>query len=256
MNLPRIIKTAVAVLLATCSVGTVTMGMPPGVVPPDPTVGPTITEARVDYENDLLAIVGDEFMPEGAPDFRVLLGGPEGVGEGPEDITELCAFSPPTNNIIVCDLLSIPLSPANYLLTVQTSQGRSAGISLTYGAMGPQGEKGDKGEKGDTGPKGDKGDTGPKGDKGDDGAPGPAGRFDRSNITYEVADEDDDTDQVFCPVGYIILGGGGACKTFAQRVVTDRPIFNNGREGWFFSCGSGIAAAENPREVIAICVRP
>lgn len=233
-----------------------------GDIPDDipPSLQPIVTEARVDFANDLLTIVGDGFLPNGNPDLKVLLGGPLDIGDGPEDITELCARIDPMDNVIVCDLMTLSLSPANYLLTVQTRNGRSADISLTYGAQGPQGEKGDKGEKGDTGAQGDKGDKGDTGPKGDPGLPGPAGADftleEPTNLRYEF-DDDGDTDIIQCPNDdWVVIAGGGACADFRQRVVSDRPIFLNGRDGWRFTCARGISDIQNPSQIYAICVLP
>lgn len=233
--------------------GAAALGEPPDEIPPDQIDRPMIAEAHVDAVDGFLTIAGDGFSPLGNPEIRVWLGGPQDVGQGPDDITDLCTASEPANNLIECDLGNIALAPGDYLLAVQTSVGRSDDFPVAFGEVGPQGVQGEKGDKGETGDQGDKGDPGDPGDKGETGDPGSAGGFDRSKITVHLTGF---TDRVFCEnAGDKVVGGGGVCKSFSRRAVVDRPILGVDPPGWEFNCGEA-GLEDDAQQVWVACAAP
>jgi hypothetical protein len=244
------------ILTALCLHGVPAMTAPPDGVPPEQSVRPTLKEAHVDSLSGFLSIFGNGFAPDGNADILVRLGGPQGVGDGPEDITELCTVSQPMTNVIECDLGLIDLIPGDYLLTVQTGMGRSDDFSVAFGEVGPRGAKGETGDKGDRGDKGDTGDPGDTGDtgaKGETGDQGPPGVFATEKITTRLVGF---TDQVYCEnAGDVVIGGGGVCKSFSRRAVIDRPILDVDPPGWEFNCGEA-GQPDDAQQVWVTCARP
>ena len=70
--------------------------------------------------------------------------------------------------------ISIAETADGAVVTITDHNGTTS-ATITNGAQGPQGEKGDTGAQGIQGEKGEKGETGPQGEKGDTGAVGPQG---------------------------------------------------------------------------------
>lgn len=245
-------------LTSLCLCAAAAAAGPPDGVPPEQTVRPIIKEAHVDAAFGLLSILGHGLSPDGNVEIFVRLGGPQGVGDGPEDITALCSASEPMDQVIECDLgiMIMDLAPGDYVLTVRTSGGRSNDFPVAFGEVGPKGLKGAMGDKGDPGDRGDKGDTGdtgdkgPKGDTGDQGAPG---TFDTGAITTRMAGF---VNTVFCAnAGDVVIGGGGVCLSFTRRAVVDRPILNADPPGWEYICGEA-GLEDNPQQVWVTCASP
>jgi hypothetical protein len=205
----------------------------------------------------LLSIFGEGFSPAGNTETLVWLGGPRGVGEGPDDITELCAVSQPADNVIECDLGISAFSPGDYLLTVQTGASLSVDFPVAFGEVGPQGTKGEMGDKGDPGDKGDKGDKGVTGDKGPKGEPGDQGPPGVFAYTIGPPRFAGFTDRVHCEsMDDILLGGGGQCIDYSRRPVIDRPILNNvDPPGWEYNC-SEAGIPDGAQLVFVICASP
>ncbi|MFC6673479.1 hypothetical protein [Marinobacterium aestuariivivens] len=133
---------------------------------------------------------------------------------------------------------------------MQTGAGLSDDFPVAFGEIGPQGAKGETGDKGD---QGDKGDTGTKGPKGDTGDQGPPGVIDTGNIYTRMTGF---TDRVFCNEGDIVLGGGGACKSFFSiRAVIDRPILDVDPPGWEYNCGEA-GLPDDAQQVWVTCANP
>ena len=258
MNLFHQKTTVLTASLICLGASTAAADMPDD-VPPDGSKGPVIREAHVDSQTGLLSIYGNGFSPADDTEVLVWLGGPLDLGEGPEDITTLCAASLPADSVLECNLGAIAPSPGDYLLTVQTGPVLSDDFSVTLGEVGPQGPKGDQGDKGDEGDKGqngEKGDTGDKGAMGDPGTPGLAGVFDTSKL--RPVRFSGFTNKTFCESkDDILIGGGGQCNGFNKRAVIDRPIFVTGEPpGWEYNCGDGLDLPDDAQLVFAICLRP
>ena len=145
-----------------------------------------------------------------------------------------------------------------------SSDCRNPETHIEWNRQGPAGPKGDKGDKGDTGatgaqglqgPKGDTGATGaqgpagPKGDKGDpglQGATGPVGpqgpagglagyEMIVSEWTFWPPGTFGANAQVRCPVGKVVLGGGGESS---MPLISSVPMEGFGQHfgpGWIVS---------------------
>lgn len=143
------------------------------------------------------------------------------------------------------------------------------GATGPEGPTGPQGIAGTDGTDGATGATGPEGPTGPQGLAGPagadgvDGAQGPAGTtgttgasgndFDMNRIIRVEATNDN---QVACPLGSRVLGGGGICASPLQL----RQSFPTAGNAWKISCQctSCFVPVGPPRElnVYVICLTP
>ena len=231
---------------------------------------PVVTSADVEGTN--LVIEGTGFGMGKPP--KVTLGG---IG--------LAVSLYTTTNIVA--MVPRGTDPATYSLLVTTyragndQSGTTNDFSVTVGAVGPQGPKGDTGATGPQGPKGDTGAQGPQGAKGDTGATGPQGAtgdtgatgpqgpqgtFNPAQCTYVtgtfVAGQNMNgtlqTTSVTCPNGGFAVGmyptwaawsGASSCIPVGRRssnstVMTD----------WFSSpVGAGNGCAGNSLATMTLC---
>ena len=125
---------------------------------------PLVLNAIINYgiSPNQITIDGSGFSPKGIAPQVVFNNGSLGP---------LVSF---TDSVIVANL--VRNQPAGtYLLVITNSQGNSVQMSVTIGAVGPQGPMGPQGPIGATGPVGAQGLTGPAGPQGVPGAIGATG---------------------------------------------------------------------------------
>lgn len=127
-----------------------------------------INQVDIDYENNLMMIVGKNFDKGAEP--VVVLCGKQFVGLGTG--SDLISVDLTEDEFSLDSILGL-----DCLLTVSTGKKKHQfdAYSLTVGAVGPQGEQGEKGDPGEPGPQGPQGEQGTQGDQGPKGATGTTG---------------------------------------------------------------------------------
>lgn len=105
------------------------------------------------------------------------------------------------------------------------------------GPVGPAGPAGPQGAKGDVGPAGPAGPAGPQGSPGPTGPAGPAGAAGISGYQVVAVSRtiqplptytSEATPSASCPVGKVLLGGGGYTSSNAGYLVSDGPVVDSG----------------------------